>query len=571
MSVYPLTEVLHGENKAVVVSGPFVQVLDSKSGELLSSTANLEGEARESVVKSGPVRCAAVDTAYQHLATAADDKHLKVWAVDGLQLLSTRELPKKPTQIAFTRDGKTIVVADKFGDVFSYPLVPEPVPEPSPDSKNDTLASHENPSGGRLILGHTSLLTSFSLSEDEKYIVTADRDEHIRVSWYPHGYCIENYCLGHQKFVSSIHIPSFAPHILISGGGDPSLKIWDWRAGKSLCDIPISDTVTPYIKVRPKRRRWGDEDHEGADEGEGNGKKRGRRGRAKTKKKGQDGQAASAEPDAQDDEGMDEDAPVVEDLSETTTPVPEAVAHEESSEALEPVHVLGKLDSFSTGGHHIIVFNAVGATALFWCSSPSLSGQDLPVVVHAHDFGLPVITFVRHAGVEGRILVVLDAQWSAEGGEVASDKPQEAIKVLQLTADSAEEADLSPLVSTINTQCRPAATTSDLKALDIYSHLSSMPKNAHASHNPMLRDSAAPEIAAQQGKSRRGQPRGDRTSAKAKGKMKTRMALLQNAQQTSEEQRASEEREVKRPRSEAGGELESEGQGDTPDVVMDAP
>ena len=69
-------------------------------------------------MKSGPIRCAAVNTSFTHLVTTGDDKKLKVWQIDGLKLLSTRELPKKPTEIAFTLDGQTILVSDKFGDVF---------------------------------------------------------------------------------------------------------------------------------------------------------------------------------------------------------------------------------------------------------------------------------------------------------------------------------------------------------------------------------------------------------------------------------------------------------------------
>jgi tRNA (guanine-N(7)-)-methyltransferase subunit TRM82 len=61
------------------------------------------------------------------------------------------------------------------------------------------LSSHDNPAGGHLILGHTSMLTTFTLTPDERYIITADRDEHIRVSWYPQGFNIERFCLGHQK------------------------------------------------------------------------------------------------------------------------------------------------------------------------------------------------------------------------------------------------------------------------------------------------------------------------------------------------------------------------------------
>lgn len=65
----------------------------------------------------------------------------------------------------------------------------------------DLISTHENPSGGSLVLGHVSPVTNLILTHDERYIITADRDEHIRVSWYPQGYNIEMFCLGHKKYV----------------------------------------------------------------------------------------------------------------------------------------------------------------------------------------------------------------------------------------------------------------------------------------------------------------------------------------------------------------------------------
>lgn len=78
------------------------------------------------------------------------------------------------------------------------------IPPPPPKLENSlegrkSLVAHYNPSDGTLILGHTSLLTAMALTQDEKYIITADRDEHIRVSHYPEGYDIERFCLGHSK------------------------------------------------------------------------------------------------------------------------------------------------------------------------------------------------------------------------------------------------------------------------------------------------------------------------------------------------------------------------------------
>ena len=49
-------------------------------------------------------------------------------------------------------------------------------------------------------MGHVSLVTTFLLTPDEKFIITADRDEHIRISWYPESFVIERYCLGHMKY-----------------------------------------------------------------------------------------------------------------------------------------------------------------------------------------------------------------------------------------------------------------------------------------------------------------------------------------------------------------------------------
>jgi WD40 repeat protein len=93
------------------------------------------------------------------------------------------------------------------------------------------------------VLGHVSMLTdvkSVSITSEKDsgqhqktYIITADRDEHIRVSrGPPQSYIIETFCQGHTQFISRLCVPSWDSHILFSGGGESCVFVWDWLHGK---------------------------------------------------------------------------------------------------------------------------------------------------------------------------------------------------------------------------------------------------------------------------------------------------------------------------------------------------
>ncbi|KAM0252301.1 hypothetical protein ACHAQJ_007793 [Trichoderma viride] len=230
-----------------------------------------------------------------HLTSTADGSHLLaitghdkvVWVFehDGngqLKELSRRTMPKRPSAVAIGPDSQ-IICADKFGDVYALPLLipsdgskssaslsalPMPTkktfkPTANPltvHSKGNRLAllnqikqaellseSREANAGGpgfelNLLLGHVSMLTALVLGEKQgrKYILTADRDEHIRVSRYiPHAHIIENFCFGHKEFINDMVIPSTKQDILVSGGGDEHIFVWDWLAGKQLFQTSI--------------------------------------------------------------------------------------------------------------------------------------------------------------------------------------------------------------------------------------------------------------------------------------------------------------------------------------------
>ncbi|KAL8828471.1 MAG: hypothetical protein Q9191_002566 [Dirinaria sp. TL-2023a] len=220
-------------------------------------------------------------------------------------------MPKRPCAIALSPDDTTILCGDKFGDVYSLPLdgtsyetesadckqsspavngdANEPQSKPfSPAATPLTVHTKKNREALRnqqrqarqksekdvlkfdhkVLLGHVSLLTdlvSVHLSgwyshsgKARDYIITADRDEHIRVSrGIPQSNIIEGYCLGHTDFVSKICVPKQHPQLLLSGGGDGCLMVWDWLSGALRQKVDLRQHV---IQMRALKAEEEEED-----------------------------------------------------------------------------------------------------------------------------------------------------------------------------------------------------------------------------------------------------------------------------------------------------------------------
>jgi tRNA (guanine-N(7)-)-methyltransferase subunit TRM82 len=85
--------------------------------------------------------------------------------------------------------------------------------------------------------------------EGRSYIITADRDEHIRVSrGPPQAHIIEGFCHGHEAFVSRLCF--VGGNRLVSGGGDPYLCVWDWENYRLLEKLEIRDAVLQFMESR---------------------------------------------------------------------------------------------------------------------------------------------------------------------------------------------------------------------------------------------------------------------------------------------------------------------------------
>ena len=206
-------------------------------------------------------------------------------------------MPKRPCAIALTPDESTILCGDKFGDVYALPIWGKPfhledsaaktenesmgdismkhstqfVPSASVKTvhtrKNQRALKHQQNAKNKrsspkalhfdhqLLLGHVSLLTDLVCvpvetgirgpnNKQPYYIITADRDEHIRVSrGQPQAHVIEGFCLGHTEFLSRLCIPKWDRRLLMSGGGNNYLLIWEWQSGRKVQQIDLCSAV----------------------------------------------------------------------------------------------------------------------------------------------------------------------------------------------------------------------------------------------------------------------------------------------------------------------------------------
>ena len=186
-------------------------------------------------------------------------------------------MPKRPIALQITPDGQTILCADKFGDVHSLPLIAREYLKNSAETKSEShkpaatpltvhtkrnlesleqqrraaeLKSTKEKNAAnferQVVIGHVSTLTDLILVSlsGRSYIMTADRDEHIRISrGIPQAHVIEQYCLGHTSMITKLCVPSWAPNVLVSGGGDGHLFLWDWLNGQPLQTVPLPDAL----------------------------------------------------------------------------------------------------------------------------------------------------------------------------------------------------------------------------------------------------------------------------------------------------------------------------------------
>ena len=126
------------------------------------------------------------------------------------------------TFAVLNNDKPCLIGGDVSGDAYAYCLTQE---------------------GSRLLLGHTtSMLTGIQVYNNN-HILTADRDEKIRVTCFPETYDIDGYLLGHENFVTSIGIATEGSKsgLIASCGGDSTIRLWDITSLTQMCTFDVAE------------------------------------------------------------------------------------------------------------------------------------------------------------------------------------------------------------------------------------------------------------------------------------------------------------------------------------------
>lgn len=230
------------ETGVVCISGTTFAIISIRDGALERQDIDIE-EKRLSSLKenahedNGKVTKSATDItskdgqnrilackfspSWRYFSACDDAKRLYLFQCgERWELVSNRAISRRCTVLTFTKDEQDVLVADKWGDVFRF-SVTDPQKE------------------GLLLLGHLSMLLDILTTKGDKYVVTTDRDNKIRISEYPNSYNIHTYCLLHTEYVSSV-VYNEDPEILLSGSGDGTIVIWDLN-GKVVSQTTCSE------------------------------------------------------------------------------------------------------------------------------------------------------------------------------------------------------------------------------------------------------------------------------------------------------------------------------------------
>ncbi|CDU24249.1 related to TRM82-subunit of a tRNA methyltransferase complex [Sporisorium scitamineum] len=252
-------------------------------------------------------RLASFSHSDRFLALTGDDKVLRVWklernadqSIKGFEFgkeIVIKLLPKRaavlrwlPRNDSTPSGSEELICIDRFGDIRSF-LVNQndvrllPSADASAANKDGAEVNEQDQMDSptdasmQILLGHVSMITSLAFIPGAKptsppaYIITGDRDEHIRISRWGRkrlAYVIDRYLQGSEVFVGALAVlPDTDGKLrLVSSEGGRALRVWslpqpgaDPSAESRFEDAclsinQLSSALAPYVLARDREER----------------------------------------------------------------------------------------------------------------------------------------------------------------------------------------------------------------------------------------------------------------------------------------------------------------------------
>jgi hypothetical protein len=200
--------------------------------------------------------------------SATDDKCIFIFDDIKYQVKHRFLLRKRPVGVLACENGKSLLWGDKFGDLMKVSICDlqlitlnvlqeteihcktnqhdkqkkETLDFLKEKFKNylisnsflrlndeDTSASSELLQSKKIewapFAGHTAAITSIKITPNQEKVISADRDDKIRIGSVTYPHVTHGYCLGHTEMVTCLCCLNDS--FLLSGSGDRTLRLWN--------------------------------------------------------------------------------------------------------------------------------------------------------------------------------------------------------------------------------------------------------------------------------------------------------------------------------------------------------
>lgn len=234
-------------------------------------------------------------------------------------------------------------------------------------------------------------------------------------------------CGADGRFVSAVHIPASRPRLLLAGGGEPTLQVFDWTTGALQGRVDVLGAIAPYRAVRPPARKI----------------------KGKRKAVGSGATAPSDDP-----------------ASPGWFAAPEGHMYPIGAGV-----AIGQIGSVDVDGQTVVLFYSRGASALhaFVLNEDGSAGE-----VRSLGFAHPVLGF---APLGGQVLVTLD---NTHAAVAPSSVPAAPVALVTVGADATlTPAGASPLLSALTQSLAAPALQipeQDAAKLNLYADLQILPR-----------------------------------------------------------------------------------------------